>query len=161
MINSRVYLAQSEIEAAGTIQVERTYRHPTTGQPITQAVAGQLVQVELAVTVRGRQNFMLVEDSLPGGLEALNENLNTTSHIGSAQQEPERFWQTLGYNHKEVRSDRVTFFITEMSSGRHTFTYMARATHTGQFVALPAEAYPMYDLTTWGRSASSGLTVVE
>ncbi len=161
VVNSRVYLAQPEIEAAGSIEIERSYRHPTLGHPITQTVAGQLVQVELVVTVRGRQNFMLVEDSLPGGLEALNENLNTTSHIGSAYNEPERFWQSLGYNHKEVRSDRVTFFITEMSSGRHTLSYMARATYTGQFVALPAEAYPMYDLTTWGRSASSALTVVE
>jgi hypothetical protein len=38
---------------------------------------------------------------------------------------------------------------------------MARATHAGHFVALPAEAYPVYDLATWGRSASSVLLVLE
>ena len=36
------------------------------------------------------------------------------------------FWQELGYNYKEIRADRVTFFITEMGAGTHTFTYLAR-----------------------------------
>lgn len=40
-------------------------------------------------------------------------------------------------------------------------TYFARAAHSGQFVALPAEVYAMYDLTTWGRSAGSALVVGE
>jgi alpha-2-macroglobulin len=160
-INNRIYLAQAEIEAAGDVQVSRTYLDPASGQPLTTTVAGQLVQVQLEVRLGSQASFMLVEDNLPGGLEALNENLNTTSHIGTANDQPERRWQSLGYNYKEVRGDRVTFFITEMGNGRHTFTYMARATHSGQFVALPAEAYAMYDLATWGRSASSELLVIE
>ncbi len=36
---------------------------------------------------------------------------------------------------------------------------MARATHQGEFVAMPAEVYAMYDLTTWGRSASGRLHI--
>jgi alpha-2-macroglobulin len=55
----------------------------------------------------------------------------------------------------------VSFFITEMAPGRHTFSYLARATHAGAFVALPAEAWPMYDLATWGRSASSVMLIGE
>jgi len=58
-----------------------------------------------------------------------------------------------------VRGERVSFFITEMRAGRHTFTYLARATHAGEFVSLPAEVSEMYDLTTWGRSASSRFTI--
>jgi alpha-2-macroglobulin len=160
-INNRVYREQAEIGAAGSIQVNRTYLDPATGRPITTTVAGQLVQVQLEVRLNDQASFMLVEDYLPGGLEALNENLNTTSYSGTAQDQPARQWQALGYNYKEVRSDRVTFFITEIGNGRHTFSYMARATHAGHFVALPAEAYPMYDLAIWGRSASSVLLVVE
>ncbi len=77
---------------------------------------------------------MIVEDQLPGGLEALNERLNTTSHVAIAggTEEPYYYWQDYGYNNKEIRGDRVSFFITEMEAGRHTFRYMARATHSGR-----------------------------
>ncbi len=105
--------------------------------------------------------YIIVEDNLPGGLEALNEALNTTSHEGSVYNEPQYYWQEHGYNYKEVRGERVSFFITEMGAGRHTFAYLARATRAGAFVALPAEVYAMYDLSVWGRSASNALGVEE
>jgi uncharacterized protein YfaS (alpha-2-macroglobulin family) len=53
----------------------------------------------------------------------------------------------------------VSFFITEMSAGKHEFTYFVRATQDGRFVAMPAEAYAMYDLATWGRSGSAEVVI--
>ncbi|MBK8433047.1 MAG: hypothetical protein IPL28_17900 [Chloroflexi bacterium] len=64
------------------------------------------------------------------------------------------YWREYGYNYKEVFADRVSFFVTTLPDGRHVYEYTARVTHTGQFTALPAEAYAMYDLEQWGRSAS-------
>jgi uncharacterized protein YfaS (alpha-2-macroglobulin family) len=46
-----------------------------------------------------------------------------------------------------------------MDSGWRTFTYYARATQAGTFTAMPAEAYAMYNLALWGRSASHMLTI--
>jgi alpha-2-macroglobulin len=160
-LNNRVYLAQAEIDAAGPINVSRAYLDPDTNRPITTTVAGQLVKVQLTVQLAANAAYMIVEDHLPGGLEALNESLNTTSRASRATTEPHSYWRQLGYNYKEVRGGRVSFFITEMGSGRHTFTYLARATHSGAFVAMPAEAYAMYDLTTWGRSGSGLLWIKE
>jgi len=37
-----------------------------------------------------------------------------------------------GYNHKEVRADRVSFFFTELEKGTHTISYLARIT-TGEY----------------------------
>ena len=102
-----------------------------------------------------------MEDALPGGLEALNERLNTTSHVAQARAEPVFYWREYGYNHKEVRDDRVTFFITEMPAGTYTYTYYARATHAGTFAALPVEVSAMYDATRWGRSASQRVIIGE
>jgi uncharacterized protein YfaS (alpha-2-macroglobulin family) len=169
VISSRMYVTQAEIGAAGPVLVSRAYLDPKTNQPITgTAVANQLVQVRLTVTMPQDGFYMLVEDKLPGGLEALNESLNTTSHEGQAydycyyDSNCEGYhWQEYGYNNKEVRGDRVSFFVTELRAGTHTFTYLARATRSGEFVALPAEASAMYDLTMWGRSASSELMVGE
>jgi alpha-2-macroglobulin len=161
-INSQHYLAQAQIDATGAIQVERTYLDAASGEPIQTVTPGQLVKVQLTVATDDNRFYMIVEDRLPGGLEALNESLNTTSHIALAyDQEPTYYWQEYGYNHKEVYGDRVSFFITELPVGQRTLTYFARATHAGDFVALPAEAYAMYDLTAWGRSGSQQLSVVE
>ncbi len=161
VINSRVYLAQEEIKAAGVIRVNRVYLDVESGKEIETAEPGQLVEVRLTVTLPNDASYIMVEDSLPGGLEALNEGLNNTSHIALANEyeEPYYFWQEYGYNYKEIRGDQVTFFITEMNKGRRTFSYIARVTHSGQFVAMPAEVSAMYDLATWGRSASAQFIV--
>ncbi|MEZ4512769.1 MAG: MG2 domain-containing protein [Chloroflexota bacterium] len=158
-LNHRVYLAQTEIAAAGGVKIERAYLDVVTGKVLTAVHPGQLVRVQLRVTMPQNAAYMLVEDQLPGGLEPLNEKLNTSSRVGLYDQEPEYRWQQFGYNYKEVHRDRVTFFITEMNSGPHTFTYVARALHSGSFTAMPAEAYAMYDLTIWGRSSSTPFVI--
>lgn len=160
-INSHSYVAQTEIPAAGKVQVSRIYRDSRTGAPLDQLRPGQLVRVDLTVELPEDAMYMLVEDKLPGGLEALNTELNTTSRVATAYEQTTFYWRIYGYNNKEVRGDRVSFFITEMKAGRYTYRYFARATHTGTFTAIPAEAYAMYDATTWGRSSSQALTVAE
>jgi hypothetical protein len=159
VLNSRMYLPEAEIEAAGNVAISRTYLDGETGQPLDTFVPGQLVQVQLKVNLPETGTYIIVEDKLPGGLEALNEGLNTTSHVATAYGSFEYQWQGLGYNNKEVHGDRVTFFITEMERGVKTFTYFARATHAGDFKAMPAEVYAMYNLALWGRSASSQLII--
>ncbi|MBN1889571.1 MAG: hypothetical protein JW850_16365, partial [Thermoflexales bacterium] len=157
-LNSRVYLAQAQIEPAGDVRVSRRYLDDK-GAPLESFRVGQLVKIELTVKLPEDGFYIIVEDSLPGGLEALNEGLNTSSHEGLAYEEVHYWWQQYGYNYKEVRPDRVTFFITEVGQGTHTYTYVARATRVGDFAALPTEVYAMYDVTTWGRSASARLVV--
>jgi uncharacterized protein YfaS (alpha-2-macroglobulin family) len=90
--------------------------------------------------------------------------LNTTSRIADEywEYQTEEFgWQSLGYNYKEIFGDRISFFVTEMDAGHRTFTYFARATLPGQFTAMPAEAYAMYNPALWGRSASTQLMITE
>jgi hypothetical protein len=160
VINHRVYRPQEAIKAAGDVEVKRIYVDAETKQPLDTVSAGQLVEVRIAVTLPKEGAYILVEDYLPGGLEALNERLNTTSHVASTP-EPVYYWKSYGYNHKEVWGNRVVFFITELSEGSHIYTYYARATHAGDFVALPTEVSAMYDRSIWGRSASRVFQVVE
>ena len=69
------------------------------------------------------------------------------------------YWEEYGYNYKEVRGDRVVFFITSFERGARTFTYYARATTPGRFTALPVQAYAMYDFSLWGRSDSASVRI--
>ncbi len=159
VISRMAYLPQTLIEAAGNVSVTRTYVDAQTGRPVSTATPGQLIRVNLSVRLPGGGFYIIVEDHLPGGLEALNESLNTTTHEATRYEEPRYYWQEYGYNYKEVRADRVSFFITEMRVVEQTFTYLARATREGIFTAPPAEVSAMYDMTVWGRSASRKLRV--
>jgi uncharacterized protein YfaS (alpha-2-macroglobulin family) len=69
VVNSRVYVAQREIAAAGDVRITRQYLDAATRQPLTSLTAGQLVQVRLTVTMPDRGNYMIIEDKLPGGAE--------------------------------------------------------------------------------------------
>lgn len=165
-INSRMYVAQEEIEAAGAIEIEREYLDPVTSEPLETIEAGELVKIRLRVNMPEQGSYMILEDRLPGGLEPLNERLNTTSHVAQPNDyyydyDGDFRWRNLGYNYKEIFGDRVSFFMTEMDRGTFTVTYLARATHSGEFTAVSAEAYGMYAPQLWGRSASDQLTVVE
>ncbi|MCS7179496.1 MAG: MG2 domain-containing protein [Anaerolineae bacterium] len=159
VVNSRLQLARERVEAAGDVRVDRVYRDAETKEVITTARPGQLVQVELRVQMPKTGTYIIVEDPLPGGLEALNERLNTTSHDAVAQEE-RFYWREYGYNQKEVWGDRVVFFVTEMS-GEWRVTYLARAVRSGRFVALPTEVSGMYHPTVWGRSASQIFVVAQ
>jgi alpha-2-macroglobulin len=159
----QVYLPQAEIPAAGVVPVTRVYKDMD-GRVITEAQQGQLVQVELSYTLQDLAYYLILEDHLPGGLEALNENLNTSSHdstLTNLDGAPFEafYWQDYGYNNKEIRADRVAFFISQAETGTRTLTYLARVTQSGTFTALPAEFSAMYDPTLWGHSSSDSLTV--
>ncbi|MEZ4590783.1 MAG: Ig-like domain-containing protein [Chloroflexota bacterium] len=158
-LNGRMYLPYDEIEAAGGVVVTRTYRDAETGLLLESIQPGQLVEVRLTVDLPDDGSYIIIEDRLPGGLEALNEGLATTSHIADAYSSPRFYWRELGYNYKEIRGDRVSFFVTEMNGSVHTYTYFARATQEGSFTAMPAEVYAMYDTAVWGRSASNQIVI--
>jgi uncharacterized protein YfaS (alpha-2-macroglobulin family) len=159
VLNGRMFVPREEIEAAGAVVVTRRYLDGETGQPLETIEPGQLVQIRLTVDLSDRGSYIIIEDHLPGGLEALNEGLATTSHIVDAYNGPTYRWQELGYNYKEVFGDRVSFFITEMDGGPRMISYYARATQAGSFTAMPTEVYAMYDTAVWGRSASNQIVI--
>ena len=153
-VSRRAYVSETNINAAGVVDVERVYRDPHTGRPVDSVQTGDVIEVELTVTLADDGSYLIIEDKLPGGLEALNDNLNTTS-VAAAFTERQQY----NYTHKETWGDRVSYFVTDMGKGKHTLTHYARATQSGTFTAMPTEVYAMYDLAMWGRSASALLQV--
>ena len=156
-------LLQGQVEASGTIQITRKYTDPKTKVVLETFKAGQLVKVELRVQIPENVYFLAVEDYLPGGFEALNEGLSATNQVsldywGYESYNP-FYWEDYGYNYKEIRGNRVVFFITSLEKGARTFTYYARATTSGTFTALPAQAYAMYDPNLWGRSENANVQI--
>ncbi len=133
-LSTRYDLLQSEAEASGSIRVNRKYLDPKSGNEITNIQAGQLVKVEVQINVPTDTYYLAVEDHLPGGLEALNEGLNATSYVPTDPWGYDDYWQSYwedyGYNYKEIRGDRVVFFITSFVKGSRTFSYYAAGNHS-------------------------------
>ncbi|MEZ4618052.1 MAG: MG2 domain-containing protein [Caldilineaceae bacterium] len=148
-------------QPAGTVPVYREYLDPATRDPLTDVAVGQLVAVQLTVQLDQPRMYVLVEDRVPSGLRALNEALANERNALPGYDDALVNWGGLGYNHKEIRADRVTFFVTTMAAGSWQVTYLARATTAGTFTALPAEAYAMYDLAQWGRTGGSRLMITD
>ena len=140
---------------ARSIGVQREYRLRGSQQPATQFRQGDLVEVRLTLDVPEESWYVVVDDPLPAGFEALNERLGTTSHVAGLVEEPVYTWEEYGYNRKDVRDDRVTLFITHLEPGERTFSYLLRAVSSGSFTALPVEVYPMYEPEAWSRSDST------
>lgn len=161
-ITQQALIAGTTDRAAGPITVKRAYLDPESDKPIISAQLGAVVKVELRVMLPDEGWYVAIEDPLPGGMEGVNERLNTTSFAARQNQyeQPDEFFgDDFGYNNKEVRDDRVVFFVTHLKPGWHTFTYLARATQGGSFNALPAQVYLMYAPEQWGRSASGIISV--
>jgi uncharacterized protein YfaS (alpha-2-macroglobulin family) len=159
VLTERMALPEMESRRVGVLNVEREYRDSASQNPVTTFQKGQVLQVVLKVTLPDDGYYLIVEDLLPGGLEAINENLNTASR--DSLWEDAFQWESYGYNFKEIHPDQVSFFITHWDRGSHTITYRARAVTDGEFYAPPAEVYAMYNPADWGSSSGKEIVILE
>ena len=161
------------------IQVERWYESYETGKPVVSAAEGDLVRVRVRVTVKEERHFVVLDDALPAGLEAVDLSLRTTAALpgpGTSMAseegggEPDEIGPAWGYgswdagwwspwDHRELRADRVVYAATVLWPGSYSATYVARATTPGVFVRPPAHAEAMYNPAVNGRSDGGVFTV--
>jgi hypothetical protein len=159
-ITQHALIAGSTDQAAGPIRVTRTYLDLKSNKPITTVQPGDVLKVEVKVTLPDEGWYVAIDDALPGGVEGVNERLNTTSYTarpGYYEEGEDVFYQDYGYNNKEIHDDRVVFFVTHLGRGSHTFTYLARATQW----CVPCHACASISdvrAEQWGRSASETIS---
>ncbi len=137
---------------------------------------GELVRVRLRISVSSERHFVVVDDALPAGLEAVDLSLRTVAPAagpaGFISEEPTeddplsqwRFgrWDSgwwSPFDHREIRDERVVYFATVLWPGTYTLAYVARATTPGVFVRPPAHAEEMYNPAVNGRSDGGVFTV--
>jgi alpha-2-macroglobulin len=134
--------------------------------------AGDLVRVTLRVSSPQQRTNVAIEDLLPAGFEALNAQLTTTSKeevrteddtaiddSGSTDTPVKRSAWQAGVDHTEIKDDRVLLFATILDPGAFTYTYVARATAPGTFVAPPAQVEEMYHPEVMGRTKATTVKI--
>ncbi|MBL7958915.1 hypothetical protein JNL27_01625, partial [bacterium] len=133
------------------------------GKAVTNGkfTAGAMYRIELNISSAQDRKFVVVDDPLPAGFEAVNVNLATSSSSAKAitgSGSRDGWWSYGTFNHSEMRDDRVLVFADWMSQGKHTFTYLARATTFGRFELPSTKAEEMYSPEIFGNT--SNLTVI-
>ena len=125
--------------------------------------AGARVRVRVMMVNRSRRYHVALVDPLPAGFEALNPALAVVGSLPQDPQSQQRYgwwWWGPWYEHQNLRDERAEAFASLLWEGVHTYTYLARATTPGTFIAPPAKAEEMYAPETFGRSATD-IVVVE
>ncbi|MCJ7680493.1 MAG: hypothetical protein MUP70_07200, partial [Candidatus Aminicenantes bacterium] len=127
------------------------------GKPLESVPAGSLVVVTLRIIVPRESLFVVCNDPLPAGLEAVNANLSTESEedlrlMEDMENSSSRRWWT-GFNHIEMHDNRVLLFADSLMPGIHTYRYLARALTFGTFLAPGTKIEEMYAPEVFGRTA--------
>jgi uncharacterized protein YfaS (alpha-2-macroglobulin family) len=137
------------------------------GQSLEMVKAGTIVVVNLEVVVTQESPFVVVEDPLPAGFEAVNLSLQTESQEQQVQLEEaesaseETSWWLEEFNHVEMHDDRVLLFADSLAPGIHTFRYMARALNFGEYVCPGTKAEQMYAPEVFGRSVERMVKIIK
>ncbi len=123
-------------------------------------VAGAEVRVTLTMVNDSRRTNMVLLDPLPAGFEALNPALAVTGEIEAPRADAaDYWWRWTWYDHQNLRDDRAEAFSAYLWAGTHEYSYVARATTPGTFVAPPARAEEIYAPEVFGRSSSDTVIV--
>ncbi len=136
---------------------------------------GELVRVDLYVSLPADRNFVVVDDPVPGGLEPVNRELATTSRIdaekgglkgaGGSFLYTRDDWRDYGYSrwsfyHKELRHNSVRYYSEHLSAGNYHLSYVAQAIAPGKFIVMPAHAEEMYHPDVFGEGFPASLEVM-
>jgi uncharacterized protein YfaS (alpha-2-macroglobulin family) len=179
---ARLRYARKELPSAPLDRgffIKKTLR-PVTAEALEKALSivpdagvralsgGDLVLADIVVVTPSPREFVVIDDPLPAGLEAVDARLATTAgaldvdaHDGDEEpgwQENPRADEPWSFV-RELRDDRVVFFIDHMAAGMFRYRYLARATTLGSFVLPPTRAEEMYTPEVFGRTGADRITI--
>ncbi len=140
---------------------------------------GDMVLADLVIVTPSPRDYVVIDDPLPAGLEAVDARLSTTASwldvpgsggepgevgcVGCDDKDDDtvasgRAFLTSWYR-REVRDDRVVFFVDHMAAGMYHYRYLARATTLGSFIVPPTKAEEMYTPEVFGRTGAERVEV--
>jgi hypothetical protein len=130
--------------------------------PITEIARGQLVRVRLTMVVADELHYVVINDPLPAGLEAVDASIITDTQVPSTysvQDYNDRGWGWWYFDHTELRDEKVVLSSDDLSAGTYVYTYLARASTAGTFKVIPPTASEFYFADVGGRGAGSVFVV--
>lgn len=114
-------------------------------EDLRSVTSGDLVEVELLIDSKNDYEYLLLEDHKPSGFEPDDQR---SGYV----------WEGL-HAYRELRDERVSFFLNTLARGQHSISYRLRAETPGRMNALPATIEGMYSPELVGNSDEFSLRV--
>jgi hypothetical protein len=144
--------------------VQRAEGGVATGPGVQLVVAGDFVMVTIQLTTPDDVSQVVVEDLLPAGLEAVQEEKDEMvpyPRYGGGRGGYTPPWWSSPLGSAEIRPDRVRWSANSLRAGTHSVSYRALAVTPGIFVHPPASARVESQPEVMGLSGAGPLVVAE
>ena len=140
-------------------------------KPGDQIDKGEYVLVNLYLKNRFDRHHVVVDDTVPGGLEPVNIRLETEFiphfdeyELAEILSTSELYREFKGANHwgfryRELGLENVRYFGNSIRRGKYHLTWLGQAISAGEFTVLPTHVEEMYRPILFGKSKSWTLTV--
>ncbi|NIM92240.1 MAG: hypothetical protein GTO18_00790 [Anaerolineales bacterium] len=158
-------LDQGIIVSRSYYHIEDTETDLSEIEPITQAQVGDLLLVRLTLVAPNALHYVMVNDPLPAGLEAVDPSLEISPQ---SQQIPWKYswddiftrgWGWWRFQHIQLRDEEVVLSADYLPAGTYIYTYMVRAGTAGTFNVVPPTAQEFYFPEVYGRGEGSTFEV--
>jgi uncharacterized protein YfaS (alpha-2-macroglobulin family) len=137
-------------------------------EPVTQAQLGDSLLARLTIVVPSDVHYLVVDDPLPAGLEAVNQSLLTSLQNITVPQQSYTMedvymqgWGWWFFDNIQVRDEKVVLSASYLPAGTYVFTYLVRAATAGAFHAIPPTAQEFYFPDVYGRGEGSLFTITD
>ncbi len=132
---------------------------------VREVKLGDVIRVDLTIITPHDRYYVVVEDPLPAGGEAVDTGLATTSLLAmepTLSRPSSRWWWWWNwYSRSELRDEKVVLFADVLSAGTYEYSYTFRATLPGEYRVIPTVAREFYFPEVFGRSDGRLLTIGE
>jgi alpha-2-macroglobulin len=161
------------IEVHREYSVQRDGRWQLLTSPLT-VKRGELVRVDVYLSLPAARHFVVVDDPVPGGLEPVNRQLATASTVDADATEFQAAggsmwfkysdWSEYGielwcFYHRELLHEAARFYADYLPAGHYHLSYGAQAMAEGQFSASATKAEEMYDPDVYGKGLPAQVSV--
>lgn len=163
----RTFLDVPSVEPAsrGIIIERRYYRaNDPDKTPITSAQVGEEIVVELTIIAPRNLHYVVIEDPIPAGSDAVDPNLLTTSILSDGPElerdDPlSRGWGWWWFSQTEFRDEKVVMYATYLPPGTYTYSYSLRMGLAGEYNVIPPTGFEFYFPEVYGRGAGLLFTI--
>jgi hypothetical protein len=140
---------------------------------VTTAKLGDVIRVDLTIIAPHDLYYIVLEDPLPAGAEAIDTGLATTSMLAESPNLQPRYtdagemiypywwWWWNWYDRSELRDEKVVLFADYLYRGTYEYSYTMRATLPGEYKVIPTVANEFYFPEVFGRSDGRLLTITK
>jgi uncharacterized protein YfaS (alpha-2-macroglobulin family) len=161
------YLPVNQVQPIdrGVVVSRSYYQLDDLERPVTAAKIGDLLLVRVTIVTPNTLHYLVVNDPLPAGLEAVDQSLTTSPQSVEVPQEMswndvfQRGWGWWYFSNIQRMDEKVVLSANQLPGGTYIYTYLARASTAGEFQVIPTTAQEFYFPEVYGRGAGMNFAV--